>query len=823
MSERKTYFVDVIVPLGIPRYFTYRVPVEWNDAVQRGVRVIVPFGTKKKYTALIYKIHETPPKAYQAKYIDGILDEMPIVLPVQFKFWDWIQDYYMCNPGDVFNAALPGSFRLASETKVYLHPDYERDQVLTDEEVLIVDALELQEQLTLDEISQILQIKTVQPAISRMIQKRIIIVEEELRNKYKPKILAHVAFGEGLDMDAASAIIQQLEGDSRAEKQLDLFLRFLSLLKQQQRNDIEKKTLLGEEFSDSPLKSLEKKGILSIFDKIVSRLDEEEAKELREDTLTEHQNTALKEIDEAHQKNDVVLLHGVTGSGKTQVYIERIKEALDAGQQVLYLLPEIALTTQLIQRLQQYFDHKVGVYHSKFNPNERVEIWNKVLQNHSDYRLIVGARSSLFLPYRNLGLIIVDEEHENTFKQFDPAPRYNARDASVVLAMLHKAKVILGSATPSIESYYNAKSGKYGLVEMKERFSGVMMPEVLVADIKEARKRKEMQTHFSKFLLDYIDETLKNGEQIILFQNKRGYTPFWMCEMCNWTPNCKQCDVSLTYHKGIHKLNCHYCGYTIQPPVRCEACGSNKLKMMGFGTEKVEDELQILLGEKVVIQRLDLDVTRSKTAHARILEDFESKRIDILVGTQMVTKGLDFDNVGLVGILSADDLLRFPDFRAFERSFQLMEQVAGRTGRQKKRGKVVIQSGEPNHWIIQKVIAHDYVGMYTQEIIERRNFQYPPFYKLIVLTLKHRDKNQLLTGSTALAKSLRSVFRDRILGPEEPLVGRVRNFYLRQIIIKFEAEASRKKVKEILAEKLDEFQTDRKYKSIIVNIDVDPL
>lgn len=822
MSDRKTFFVDVIVPLGIPKYFTYRVPHEWNDALQIGLRVVVPFGRKKRYTALIKNIHENPPTSYQAKYIEGILDEKPIVAPVQMRLWEWIQEYYMCYPGDVYAAALPSSFRLSSETKIYLHPDYDRTMDLEDQEVLIADALELQEQLTLDEISEILQIKTVQPVINRMIQKRIIIEEEELKNKYKPKTITHVRFVAPFSDEGLSKIINQLEEDKRAEKQLDLLLRFIGLTRQQKVDHIAKKELLGTEFSDSPLKTLESKGVLEIFDYEVSRLEGLNQDEIRKDDLSEGQTKALGEIQDQFKEKNVVLLHGVTGSGKTQVYIDCIKKTLAEGKQVLYLLPEIALTTQLIQRLQQYFDNKVGVYHSKFNPNERVEIWNRVLDNDKDFRLIMGARSSIFLPFKNLGLIIVDEEHENTFKQFDPAPRYNARDVAVVLAKLHGANVLMGTATPSIESFYNAKEGKYGLVEMKERFGGIMMPEVQVADLQKARKRKEMQSHFSKFLLDHMQETLKNGEQIILFQNRRGYTPFWMCEMCNWTPSCKRCDVSLTYHKGIHQLNCHYCGYHIQPPHSCEACGSTKLKMVGFGTEKIEDELQLILKD-AKIQRMDLDVTRSKTAHSRILDEFDQGEIDILVGTQMVTKGLDFDNVGLVGILSADDLLRFPDFRAFERSYQLMEQVAGRAGRKQKRGKVIIQSGEPNHWIIQKVMAHDYEGMYTQEIIERRNFRYPPFYRLIVFTLKHRDQNKVNEGAAALAKELRSVFKNRILGPENPLVGRVRNYYLKQIILKFENEASRKKVKALVQEKIDAFQSQRKFSSVIVNIDVDPL
>ena len=539
-------------------------------------------------------------------------------------------------------------------------------------------------------------------------------------------------------------------------------------------------------------------------------------------SLSEHQQTALNEIRSIFKEKTIGLLHGVTGSGKTEIYIELIQEQLEQGKQVLYLLPEIALTTQLIQRLSLHFGEAIGVYHSKFNQNERVEIWNHVLHSHpSKYRIVMGARSSIFLPFTNLGLVIVDEEHENSFKQYDPSPRYNARDSAIVLATLHKAKVVLGSATPSIESYYNAKTGKYGLIELSQRFGGIQMPEIFCADVKEEKKNKTMQSHLSSFLFNAMNEELTQKKQIILFQNRRGYTPSWNCEICNWTPKCQSCDVSLTYHKHSNTLKCHYCGYMLAPMGSCGDCGSNRLKMIGFGTEKIEDELSILFPDKV-IQRLDLDATRSKNAYQQIIEDFETGKINILVGTQMITKGLDFDNVSLVGILDADHLLNRPDFRAYERSYQLMSQVAGRAGRKHQRGKVIIQTGNPEHWIIRKVMDHNYIDFYTNEIVERRNFHYPPFYKIIHLTLKNKDKNQLDMSSNELAQSLKEVFKERVLGPEYPIISRINNYYLKQIILKTEKELSQHQIKVRLQEIIDHFYSIPSNKSTKVVVDVDP-
>jgi primosomal protein N' (replication factor Y) len=571
----------------------------------------------------------------------------------------------------------------------------------------------------------------------------------------------------------------------------------------------------------SALQTLEKNGVIESMRLEVSRLKGfgQESKAKKE--LTQAQKDALEKVKESQKKNIVTLLHGVTGSGKTELYVELIEEQLAEGKQVLFLIPEIALTTQLIDRLSAYFGEQIGVYHSKFNQNERVEIWNTVLANDpTKFRLIIGARSSIFLPFQELGLIIVDEEHENTFKQTDPSPRYNARDASIVLAHLHSAKVLLGTATPSIESYFNAKCEKYGLVELSERYLGLQMPEILCANLRLEKKNQSMQSHFSGLLMESIKEALGRDEQVILFQNRRGYTPMWSCEVCAWTPRCKNCDVSLTYHKQTNTLKCHYCGH-ISPPVgSCGACGSNRLKMVGFGTEKIEDELSLLL-PNVVIQRLDLDSTRSKNAYETILNDFENRQINILVGTQMITKGLDFDNVGLVGVLDADMLLNRPDYRAFERAFQLMVQVAGRAGRKNKKGKVIIQTSNPDHWVLERVKEHDFQGFYETEMQERRMFFYPPFYKVIDLTLRNTDEFKLNSAAQNLVDKLRPVFKERIVGPEFPIIKRIQNFYIKEIKIKIEKDAPEKKVKQKIQEIIDLFYSEPSNKSTRLSIDVD--
>lgn len=823
MTERITLFVDVILPVPIRNEFTYRIPYEFNNQVIKGGRVVVPFGKSKLYTGIVTRIHENPPANYSAKYVEHILDERPIITGKQYTFWTWISNYYLAPIGDVMNAALPSNFKLASETKIVLHPDFDnRNLQLDDRELLIAESLEYRGELTLKDIAEIVGIKTIHPIIKKMIEKNIILTLEELNEKFTPKTASVLLINPILTEEDLSSVIQSLEQTASKHKQLDALLQLIHALQIQKTDYIAKSDFLKNEVSESAVKTLIKNGII-LQEKIeISRLKDSENEIEDAKPLSSEQERSLNEIKAGFDLNKVSLLHGVTGSGKTEIYVQLIEEELKKGNQVLFLLPEIALTTQLIQRLSKYFGDLVGVYHSKFNQNERVEIWNHVLNNDpSKYRLILGARSAVFLPFKKLGLIIVDEEHESSFKQYDPSPRYNARDCAIVLGQMHDTKVLLGSATPSMESYYNAKTDKYHLVELNERFGGLQLPEIQCADLRKERRQKSMQSDFTSYLIEEMRMALNNKEQIILFQNRRGYTPLWMCEICNWTPHCKNCDVSLTYHKQTNSLKCHYCSYVIPPVGSCKACGSNRLKMIGFGTEKIEDDLALLFPDKVV-KRLDLDTTRTKHAYTNILNDFQDRKIDILVGTQMVTKGLDFDNVSLVGILDADMLLNRSDFRAFERSYHLMSQVAGRAGRKKKRGKVIIQTGDPDHWVIQHIHQHDYVGFYENEIIERKNFFYPPFYKVIQITLKHKDPFLLDQASSVLATNLKNIFKERVLGPEYPIIRRINNLYLKRITLKIERDASDKKIKERIQELIDQFYGAPNNKSVRIVVDVDP-
>lgn len=826
MSERITLFVNVILPIPIYKEFTYRIPHDMKDQVGVGIRVIVPFGKSKLYTGIITKISETAPIEYTAKYVEHILDNQPLITPQQYQLWKWISSYYMCSIGEVMNAALPSNFKLASETKVVLHPEYSNNcNNLDEREKEIVEALEIKESLDLKEISEIIGIKTVHPIIKKLYDKRILLPFEELNNRYRAKTALYVSLSANyLDENLLNSLIANLEVQKKSEKLLHALLSVLNTgnFSKDGFNPIEKKVLINSGVSSSSLSTLEKKGIIEIVPYAISRFKLNDKEQAAFKSFSEAQKVAFDEIQTTFDTQNVTLLHGVTGSGKTEIYVQLIQEQLDLGKQVLFLLPEIALTTQLIRRLSHYFGDLVGVYHSRFNQNERIDIWNHVLKNDFNrFRIILGARSSVFLPFQDLGLIIVDEEHEPSFKQYEPAPRYNARDVAVILGHQFKAKVLLGSATPSMESYQNAKNGKYGLVELNTRFGNLLMPEILCADLKKERKQKTLHSHFSSFLLEHISEALKAKEQIILFQNRRGYTPLWNCEICSWTPKCKHCDVSLTYHKHVNQLKCHYCGYVSPPIGSCKSCGSNRLKMLGFGTEKIEDELQLIF-QDAKIQRLDLDATRSKNAYENIINDFESRKIDILIGTQMVSKGLDFDHVSLVGILDAELLLNRPDFRAFERSFQLMSQVSGRSGRKHKRGKVILQTSDPDNWVIRKVIEHDYIGFYESEIMERKNFFYPPFYKIIAFTLKSKDEHILNDASQHFAQELRLIFKERVMGPEYPIIKKIQNNYLKVITLKIEKEASDKMIKERLQQLIDAFYSVPSFKSIRIVTDVDP-
>jgi len=827
MPERKTLFANVILPIPIRKEFTYRIKHEMSDIIFAGARVVVPFGRSKLITGIITSIHENIPNDYQAKYIEHLLDNQAIITKQQYTFWKWISNYYMAPIGDVMNAALPSNLKLASETKIVLNPNYTiKKKFFNERELEIISALEIRESLDLKEISELVGIKTIQPIIKTLIDKKAILSLEELNDKFKIKTATFIHFtNQYLNTNLLNELVKNFKKKKNKEKQLKAILSIIDIQNNYPENNntpILLKKLIQNNISISSLNTLEKNGIIIQEKLAITRLNDNEEGVEEFKALSKSQNNALKEIHKAFNKNKVTLLHGVTGSGKTEIYVQLIQEALDLGKQCLFLLPEIALTTQLIKRLSVYFGDQIGVYHSKFNQNERVEIWNNVLNdNPNKFRIILGARSSIFLPFQNLGLIIVDEEHESSFKQYDPSPRYNARDCAIVLSSIHKANILLGSATPSIESYQNAKQGKYTLVNLHDRFGNIQLPKIECADVKKERKQKSMKSHFTTFLLNQIKESLELDEQIILFQNRRGYTPRWECEICNWTPKCNNCDVSLTYHMHGNVLKCHYCSYNIKPMGKCSTCGSNNLKMLGFGTEKIEDELEKMFPTKI-IKRLDFDTTRSKNAYSNILNDFDTRKIDILIGTQMITKGLDFDNVNLVGILDADMLLNRPNFRAFERSFQLMTQVAGRAGRRKKQGKVIIQTGDPNHWVINKIIKHDFISFFENEIIERSNFFYPPFYKIIEINLKNKNENILQDSAEQLASELREIFKERILGPEYPIIKRIYNYYLKKITLKIERDANDKKVKDRILKIIDNFYGNPNNKSTKINIDVDP-
>lgn len=828
--ERITLFVEVLLPLPIPGTFTYRVPYELNGQIEKWKRVVVQFGKKKIYTAIVINITEKAPDKYSVKYILSIIDQQPIMNRIQFQFWRWISSYYMSEIGEVMNVAIPSALKLASESNVVLNPDFDGNyDILPDKEYLIAEALDIQKKLSVTEIENIVGQKRVIQLLKSLIEKNVILMEEELKERFKPKKETFIRLSKDFQSDEKLQLLFS-DLEKKAFRQVEILMAFISLsgFNQNVKNNTIKKSQLLTKVKNGTgaITALVKKGVLESFQSVVSRLEDAQAKdEVKNIKLTEDQQKALEETQTGFDNNQVVLFHGVTSSGKTEIYIKLIEEVIKQGKQVLYLLPEIALTTQIIFRLRKYFGDKVGVYHSKYNEQERVEIWNQVkkdLDSNGKFQIILGPRSALFLPFTNLGLIIVDEEHDYSFKQFDPAPRYHARDAAIYLSGLHKSKTLLGTATPSLESYFNAKTGKYHLVELSKRYGNIQLPEVFVADTKKETMRRTMKSHFSSFLLSHINEALENKEQVILFQNRRGYSLRLECDTCNWMPECKNCDVTLIYHKHSNQLKCHYCGYSRRVPERCDSCGGSHLKMKGFGTEKLEDDLAIFYPD-ARIKRMDLDTTRSKFAYQNIIHDFENGNIDILVGTQMVTKGLDFDNVSIVGIMSADNMISFPDFRSYERSFQLMAQVSGRAGRKNKRGKVIIQSYNPYQSVIQDVINNDYTSMYSSQLLERRNFKYPPFNRLIHLTLKHKDARTLNEGAREMAIILRAKLGNRVLGPEYPLVAKIKNLYIKRILIKLEKDENLLKNKNQIIGMIDTFRSLPLFKSIRIQLDVDPV
>ena len=817
-------FVDIILPLPLGNTFTYSVPPEWADEARIGMRVVVQFGKKKMYTGVIYLVHSVPPTVYKAKDIICLLDNEPILRRPQMKFWEWISSYYQAFLGEVYQAAVPAGLKLQSETQVCINPDYEAETPLTEREGKLLDALSDGKTIFVSELNKITEIKDVMPTLKQLLEKGAVEISEELTEKYRIKTDTFVRLTE--DARKEDHLRRLFDELGRAKKQLEVLMMYIDLSKcllpSKQREVTRKELLEKSGASAATLNGLIERGAVETYLKEIGRLDVSDIQTSEQFKLNDNQQRAYTEIENQFIEKKVVLLHGVTSSGKTEMYIQMISKVLAEGKQVLYLVPEIALTTQLTTRLKRVFGKRLGVYHSKFSDAERVEIWNNVL-NDKTYDVIIGVRSSVFLPFRQLGLVIVDEEHETSYKQYDPAPRYHARNAAIMLASMHGAKTLLGTATPSIETYYNALSGKYGLVELNQRHEEMAMPEILVVDTKEAYRKKQMESLFTPLLLEKLGKALQNHEQVILFQNRRGYAPFIECKACSYVPHCKNCDVSLTVHKIFNTLTCHYCGYTVPIPNICPKCGTpGSLSTKGFGTEKIEDEIKLIFPDARV-SRMDLDTTRSKKSYDKIITDFEQYKVDILIGTQMVSKGLDFERVSLVGILNADNMLNFPDFRAHERAYQLMAQVSGRSGRKNKRGTVILQTSSPEHAIIGQVIRNDYKAMYATQCEERKLFKYPPFYRIIQIVLRHRDPNIVNQAANRLAADLRAVFGDRILGPNKPVVSRVQNLYIKHILLKIENEASPEKAKEILRQITNQVLADSRFKSLWVNLDVDPV
>jgi len=827
MPER--VFADVILPLAIPNLLTYEVPTTMVGEVAVSKRVIVQLGKQKYYSGIVRKIHTNVPPFADIKEIQSVIDESPIVGEKQFQLWEWISEYYLCHIGEVMNAALPAALKLHSETTVVLNPDYHHDHdQLSDKEFLIYEALLVRHHISLSDAAKILQRKSAITILKPMIDKGVVLIEEEVQERYKPKRETRISLAPQYEKEEAmKELFESLE--KKSPKQVEALMAFLKLLygHEERKYVVKSELTKNESITPAALAALIKKEVLQENIVVIDRLLRDDLSVVKPSELSAVQNKALDEIKKSFSEHDVTLLHGVTSSGKTEIYTHLIEETIKDGKQVLYLLPEIALTAQMINRLRKHFGSGVGVYHSRQNSHEKVEVWNACLnfkeggEKIQPAQIVLGARSAIFLPYKRVGLIIVDEEHDSSYKQNEPAPRYHSRDLALVLARMFGAKTLLGSATPSLESFFNVREKKYGFVKLSERFGNMEMPEIIVCDIKEAERKRQMKSHFAPLMIDTITEALKNKEQVILFQNRRGFAPVLECKNCNWIPQCKNCSVTLTYHKQFNQLRCHYCGYAQNPPSICQRCGDRHLEIKGFGTEKIEEEIAIFF-PNATIARLDLDSTRSRNAYQRIIGDFEERKIDILVGTQMVTKGLDFENVSTVGIINADQMLNFPDFRAHERSYQLMSQVSGRSGRKQKRGRVIIQTQQPSHWVILDVVDHNYEAFYDRDLYERQKFSYPPLTRLIEITLKHKDNDFLNGASFELADALRANLGKRVIGPHQALIARIRNLWQKKILIKIERESSSSKAKGIIKAAIDVFYEDKKNKTIVIVIDVDP-
>ena len=830
--DRVTLFVDVILPLPLPKLYTYRVPYELNDSVVIGGRVIVQFGAKRTLSCIVAAVHERPPKEYQAKYILEFIDDAPVVTQPQLQLFRWMAEYYLCTLGEVINAALPSALKLSSESRIQLHPAYVAEgsaYPLDEKEQQIVDALggEDGKAMTFTEVGDLLGIASFHKVIKSLMQKDVIFLFEQLADKYAPKVVKKVRLAHAY---VAEAAVERLFSELASKpKQVDVLLKYLQRVpvhRDEHLNQagLEKAALTSSpHLSASAVNTLIKNGVLEQFDQIVSRfpLDENPLAQMPFQ-LNDAQAKARDEVMALFNQKSIVLLHGVTGSGKTEIYIDLIRKALDGGGQVLYLLPEIALTAQIVTRLLRVFGTRLGVYHSKFSDNERVEVWNGVLSGR--FQVVVGVRSAVFLPFDNLSLILVDEEHESSYKQYDPAPRYNAREVALMMGNFQGAKVLLGSATPAVETFYQARAGRYGLVTLSQRFGEAGMPDIELIDTRKLREQKKMHNHFSADLLDAMAGRIAQQEQVILFQNRRGYAPVVACQDCGYIPKCQSCAVSLSYHKHAHELRCHYCGYHEGMPTTCPACGSRALRTQGFGTEKLEDDLKIMLPQANV-QRMDLDTTRAKNAYQQIIGDFEQQKTNVLVGTQMVTKGLDFENVSLVGIVNADAIIHYPDYRAHERAYQMFVQVSGRAGRQGKKGRVLIQTQDTTQVIFDKVIRNDYLDFYAYEVEQRREHEYPPFTRMIRITVKHMDQELAQKAAIRLTQELADrLGRGPVLGPEAPYIFRIRNFFLQEIVIKLSREHTvLKAAKQHICAALEVVRDQKEYRQARLVVDVDPM
>lgn len=821
-----TLFAEILLPVPIHKLFTYRIPQSLQESVQVGQRVIVQFGERKILTGVIGKLHHQPPKEYEAKYILEILDETPVLTEVQFKFFEWMANYYCCTPGEVLNAALPAGLKLSSESMVQLHPAFDWNATLFEfsgkEEILLKRLA--QEPLSYTDISKLLGVKHIHSILKSLTKKEAIILFEEVKDTYKAKVERRIRLTENfISSHQLEQLFEQIATKPKQEEVVLKYLQEVPVIKQAVSNQqgISRAQLLKSDVSESSLNTLIRNGVFEEFEKILSRFEQDDLQATQQINLSEEQRQAETEILTQFESTPTVLLHGITGSGKTEIYIDLIQKAIAGGSQVLLLLPEIALTTQIVQRLKRIFGTTMGVYHSRFSDNERVEVWKNIREGR--FKFIVGVRSSIFLPFENLGLIIVDEEHDSSYKQQEPAPRYQARDSALMLSHLHHAKVLLGSATPSIETFFQTQQKKFGLVTLNKRYALAQLPTLAIANLQLDQQQKKNKGEFSSLLINKIEKAIANDEQVIIFQNRRGYSPTISCEDCHWIPKCVNCAVSLTYHQYRNALICHYCGYKESMPEQCPTCTSARIKTVGYGTEKLEEELKLHFPE-VAVQRMDLDTTRSKSSYENIIEQFEKGETKILVGTQMVTKGLDFDNVSLVGIFNADRMLHFPDFRSYERAFQLITQVSGRAGRRDKQGEVVIQTSQPEHPILNFVVQHDYLNFYQAELNERQQHAYPPFTRLIEITLKHIDKKICKTAATILAERIAGTLTDiRVLGPGEPMISKIRNQYLMNILIKVaRGNQSLPSIKQTLLIEVDKLQKEKDFRALRIIIDVDP-